>query len=325
MLPDKIVRPVILSLAGPVFTDDEQALFREFSPLGVILFARNCESPDQLRRLTDAVHEAAGWQCPVLIDQEGGRVQRLKPPIWRKYPPMKAFGDEVDTAEERLRFTILQMAEELLECGITVNCAPVLDVLTDQTHEAIGDRAFSVDPAIVARLGQVVCEAFLSAGVTPVMKHLPGHGRARSDSHKDLPHVETEWVMLDATDFAPFRAVSHALAGRGVWGMVAHVVYDAIDPVHPASVSPDVIQGVIRERIGFDGLLLSDDLDMAALAGYGDVAERARLTLGAGCDVALYCSGRRDDMVKIMEYVPKMTEKTRERLQNTAELSRLRA
>lgn len=320
---------VIYSVKGCALSDDERSFFKDANPLGFILFGRNCESPAQLRSLSDDLRETVGWDCPILIDQEGGRVQRLKGPVWRDYPPMKHFGDmaaaDMDGALEELRFTILQMSEELLEAGVNVDCAPVLDVLIPETTDAIGDRAFSNDPEIVGRLGVSVCRHFLAAGITPVIKHLPGHGRGKVDSHKDLPRVCESLEELDGFDFDPFRIVSNSDIGPAVWGMAAHIVYEQIDPEHPSSVSAKVIEDVIRGRIGFDGLLLSDDLDMDALSSYGDVAERALKTIEAGCDVALYCGGKLEKMQKIAKSVPKLSEKAQKRLQKTIERSNIAA
>lgn len=289
------VLPAVFSVAGGVLSAEERDFFREVQPLGFILFARNCESPDQLRRLTGDLREALGRGCPVMTDQEGGRVQRLRSPFWRAYPPMRHFGETAETDPEKaladLRFTVLQMAEELLAAGIDANCAPVLDVPADGAHDVIGDRAFSRDPQIAARLGISVCRNLLAAGVRPVIKHLPGHGRAGCDSHKDLPRVCAPLSALDEIDFEAFRIVCESDIGPAIWGMAAHVIFEAVDPDHPSSVSPKVIGEIIRGRIGFRGLLLSDDLDMQALARYGGPAARARAVLDAGCDAALYCAG----------------------------------
>ena len=325
--------PVILSLEGSVLSDNERSFFSESRPLGFILFnkpgTRNIESPDQLRKLTDQLRECVGRTCPILIDQEGGRVQRLKPPLWRQYPPMRHFGELAETnqeaALEEMRFTILQLAEELIDGGINVTCAPVLDVLTSITHDVIGDRAFSEDPEIVARLGLSVCRTLLAAGITPVIKHLPGHGRGSVDSHKDLPRVSEPLAVLDQTDFAPFRSIAKSEIGSAVWGMAAHIVYESIDPDHPSSVSPKIIQEIIRKQIGFDGLLLSDDLDMEALGAYGDAADRAKLSLEAGCDIALYCGGNLEIMQKIAKSVPKISAEALKRLQKSAGFPKIAA
>ena len=315
-------KAAIFSIEGCALSDEERSFFREAEPLGFILFARNCESPGQLKALTDDLKETLGRDCPILIDQEGGRVQRLKPPVWRKYPVMKSFGDkareDMDGALEDLRYTILQQAEELSECGVNVNCAPVLDVLTEATHEAIGDRAFSDDSEIVSRLGLSVCRNFLAAGMTPVVKHMPGHGRGKVDSHKDLPHVSVSLEELQKTDFEPFRIVFESELAPSIWGMVAHIVYDQIDPDHPASVSPIIINDIIRGEIGFDGFLVTDDLDMDALSAYGTPAARALASLEAGCDAALYCSGKLAEMEKIAKTVPNLSAKAQKRLQKAA-------
>lgn len=234
---------------------------------------------------------------------------------------MQSFGimaeEDMDQALEQLRFTILQLAEELSEGGVNVNCAPVLDVLTDVTHDAIGDRAFSDKPEIVGRLGLSVCRNLLAAGITPVVKHLPGHGRGSVDSHKGLPVVSDGLDVLNGNDFEPFRIVFKSGVGPLVWGMVAHIVYDQIDADHPASVSPQIIGEVIRGTLGFDGFLVSDDLDMEALERYGPIAERAKLTIEAGCDAALYCAGDLSVMEQVIESVPNLSEKALKRLQNS--------
>ncbi|HOO82194.1 MAG TPA: beta-N-acetylhexosaminidase [Alphaproteobacteria bacterium] len=316
-----MIKAVILSCAGAVLSGDERAFFKEAHPVGFILFVRNCESPGQVKALCDELRACVGWHCPILIDQEGGRVQRLKPPMWRQYPPMKSFGDkareDMDGALEDLRFTILQLAEELVEVGVNVNCAPVLDVLQDDTHEAIGDRAFSNDGQVVGRLGLSVCRHLLAAGIMPVIKHIPGHGRGKVDSHKDLPHVAESLETLQKNDFDPFRIVVESDVGCRVWAMVAHIVYDQIDNERPASVSSDVIEKIIRQDIGFDGFLVSDDLDMEALGAYGPIAARAALTIEAGCDAALYCAGDLAVMEKIVKTVPNLSRKARKRLQNS--------
>ncbi len=319
----------IFSVGGATLSADEARFFRESNPLGFILFARNCENPAQLRALVAALKESVGRDCPILIDQEGGRVQRLKPPQWRQYPPMKIFGDmaagDMEHALEDLRFTILQLGEDLRDAGINVNCAPVLDVLTPDTHDAIGDRAFSEDPKIVARLGLSVCRNLLAAGITPVVKHMPGHGRPTQDTHHDLPVVNAALAELESTDFAPFKSLAASDVAAGIWGMTAHIIFPAIDSERPVTVSEAGITKIIRQAIGFDGFLLSDDLDMKALNKYGDIAQRAGLVIGAGCDAALYCWAKLDVMEKMAKTVPKLSQKALERLQKAAELSTLAA
>lgn len=323
------LQAAIYSCEGCALSDNERSFFADAAPLGFILFGRNCETPEQLRALTDSLRDTVGWDCPILIDQEGGRVQRLKPPVWRGYPAMRSFGaraavDPIDGLDgpldgvlDDLRYTILQLAGELLEAGISVNCAPVLDVLTEATHDAIGDRAFSEDADVVSRLGLSVCRNFISAGVTPIIKHIPGHGRATSDSHKDLPRVSVSRAELQATDFKPFKDIASSDIADQVWAMAAHIVYEDIDPDLPSSASPTIINDVIRGDIGFDGLLVSDDLDMDALDGLGDVAARAEAVLEAGCDVALYCSGKLADMQNIAKSVPNLSARAQKSLQNS--------
>ncbi len=346
------IKAVILSCEGEGLTESEEDLFTRSQPLGFILFARNCKTPEQVRALSAELRGCVGWHCPILIDQEGGRVQRLKPPVWRKYPPMRNFGDDAqegflsssvivsESKEcgnparvsgllfesrnknrkkqlEALHFVSMQIAQDLRDCGVDVNCAPVLDVLTEKTHDAIGDRAFSSDPEVVARLGLCVARHFLSSGVIPVIKHLPGHGRATQDSHYDLPVVDASHAELDQTDFLPFKALSKADVAPGLWGMAAHIIYKNIDPEHPSSVSPVILHDIIRKEIGFEGFLLSDDIDMKALSRYGDVEQRCVRTLEAGCDVALYCAGELRIMKKIVNSVPKLTNKSRIRLQKS--------
>jgi len=324
MIPNN-TKAVIYSVQGAALSKEERSFFADAQPLGFILFGRNVETPAQLAMLNVELRAAVGWHCPILIDQEGGRVQRLKPPIWRGYPSMQTFGAragvDMEIALEDLRYCTLQLAEELKEVGVNVTCAPVLDVLTEATHDVIGDRAFSEDAEIVSRLGLSVCRNLLSTNVIPVIKHLPGHGRATCDSHKELPRVGAYYDDLCKSDFKPFRFVSESDIAPKLWGMVAHVIYETIDPDYPASVSAKVIGDVIRGEIGFDGLLLSDDLDMDALKAYGDVGARAIACLEAGCDVALYCSGRLADMHDIQKTVPNLSAKARERLHSSLKLA----
>jgi len=309
----------IFSLSGPTLTDQEKKLFREANPFGFIIFARNCETPSQLSALTQDIKETLGRDCPILIDQEGGRVQRLKPPHWRQYKPMKYYGDlyekDPEQALEELRFETLRLAEELVDAGINVDCAPVLDISFAGAHDVIGDRAFSGDTDIVTRLGLSVCRHLLSAGITPIIKHIPGHGRARADSHLELPHVEAPKEHLNALDFDPFREVALSDVGPCIWAMTAHILYPALDSKRPASVSGQIIQQVIRRDIGFEGILVGDDLDMKALDSYGSASEKAVISLNAGCDLALYCAGKTDIMEELVQNLPKITPETYKRLQ----------
>lgn len=321
--------PIIFALSAPVLTDQERHFFQEARPFGFILFnkdgARNIETPDQVRALTDSLKECVGWECPVLIDQEGGRVQRLRAPKWRNYPPASDFGELAETdmnkALENLRFNSLQMIEDLKSCGINVNCTPVLDVLSEETHDVIGNRAFSNNPDIVARLGLSVCRHYLSNGVTPIIKHIPGHGRAAADSHLELPVVQTGANDLSAKDFKPFSDVAASEVGKSVWAMTAHVKYSALDD-KPVTISPHIIDSVIRKQIGFEGVIISDDLDMKALRPYGEPPEMAAESLKAGCDLTLHCSGDLEMMQKIAAKLPKISDSVLKRLQNSAELGK---
>jgi beta-N-acetylhexosaminidase len=282
----------ITALAGTELDANEAAVLRAARPCGIILFARNVADPAQVRRLSAAAREAVGEDILVLIDQEGGRVRRLRPPHWRELPCAAAYArlyaENPEAACRAARQAARLAAAELREAGINTNCAPVLDVPCPGSHDIIGDRAYGADPRQVAALGRAVAEGHMAGGVLPVIKHVPGHGRATADSHLELPVVRAPLTELEATDFAAFRACADLPAA-----MTAHVVYEAIDPDYPASTSKRVIADIVRGLIGFDGLLMSDDLGMKALAG--SMAERTGAVLAAGCDVALVCSGDLDD------------------------------
>ena len=293
--------PAIFGLSGLELTDDERELFRSSDPLGFILFARNIDSPTQVLALTDALRELSGRaDLPILVDQEGGRVARLGPPHWRGWPPAREFADAFARDPERARAAALcnyqALALDLVALGITVDCAPVLDVPVPGAHGIIGDRAFGEDPATIATLGAALLEGFSRVGVVGVIKHIPGHGRSRADSHEALPRVSAPAQELQR-DLQPFRALADA-----PMAMTAHIVYEAWDEQHCATLSPRIISDVIRGDIGFDGLLMSDDLDMKALAG--PVPQRGAAALQAGCDVALNCWGRIDDMRGLAEVLP---------------------
>jgi beta-N-acetylhexosaminidase len=279
----------IFGCSGLELTPDERAFFADVRPWGFILFKRNVDTPDQLRRLTDSFREVVGrTDAPVLIDQEGGRVQRMGPPHWPKYPSGRAYGQAAAgdpfTARELARLGARLMAHDLRAVGINVDCLPVLDVPQPGAHAIIGDRAYGDDADTLAVLGRAAAEGLIAGGVLPVIKHIPGHGRANADSHMTLPVVDAHYDQLSAVDFAPFRALSDM-----PMGMTAHVVYPAIDRKRPATTSRKVIKSVIRGEIGFDGLLMTDDLSMKALSG--DFTERASAALKAGCDVVLHCNG----------------------------------
>lgn len=301
----------IYGCQGTELLAEERAFFRDVQPFGFILFARNCADPEQVRSLCVALRETIGdTSALILIDQEGGRVARLKPPHWRSRPPVRQFGmmHKVNpaAAREAAYLDARLIAEELRELGINVDCAPVLDVPAKGAHEIIGDRAYSEDVSIVIELGGAAIEGFLEGGVLPVIKHVPGHGRAEADSHHALPRVCASAEELSAQDFVPFRSLNFAPLA-----MTAHVVYEALDAQRPATTSPKIIRDVIRGEIGFDGFLLSDDISMKALSG--PIGARAKAALFAGCDAVLHCNGRMDEMVEIAETVPPLSERAMHR------------
>ena len=296
---------LITGLAGHALTPDEARFLASARPCGLILFARNCECPDQIRALVDAAKSAIGSdEVLVLIDQEGGRVRRLKPPHWRALPAASAFArlavDDANAASRAAWLAARLTAADLLESGINTNCAPVLDLPVPGSHEIIGNRAYGTTPDAVIALARAVAEGYLAGGVLPVIKHIPGHGRARADSHLELPVVNTPRGELEATDFVPFRALRDMPAA-----MSAHVVYSDIDPEAPASISAIVTREIIRGHIGFDGLLMSDDLNMHALSG--SMSDRARAVISASSDVVLHCSGNLAEMEQVAAHVPALT------------------
>jgi beta-N-acetylhexosaminidase len=287
----------IYGCKGVELSADERAFFRDVRPFGFILFARNCAGPDQVQNLCSALREAGGEpNAPILIDQEGGRVARLKPPHWRARPAAQRFGELYRkypvSAREAQYLCARLIAHELRELGVNVNCAPVLDVPVPGAHDIIGDRAYSTDPASVIDLGRSAIEGYVEGGVLPVVKHIPGHGRANADSHLALPRVSAKRDLLSAHDFVTFRSLNFAPVA-----MTAHVVFEAIDPNRPATTSPRVVRDVIRGEIGFSGLLVSDDLSMAALDG--PLSARTKAALFAGCDVALHCNGDLGEMKQV--------------------------
>ena len=289
----------ILGCAGVVLTSAEAAVFAEVQPWGFILFGRNVDSPDQVRALTASMREAVGRPgAPILIDQEGGRVQRLRSPHWPQYPASRLYGvlrgNDPLLGREIVRLGARLIAHDLAALGINVDCMPVLDVSVNDAHPVIGDRAYADRPEEVAVLGRAACEGLIAGGVLPVLKHIPGHGRATSDSHHELPVVETDRDDLEQSDFLPFRALSDM-----PMAMTAHVVFTAIDPRQPATTSRTVIRSIVREAIGFDGLLISDDISMGALSG--DLGQRARRALWAGCDVVLHGNGVLAEMGAVAE------------------------
>jgi beta-N-acetylhexosaminidase len=314
--------PVIFSLEGTCVNEAERAFFRDSNPLGFILFARNVETPEQVRGLTEDLKSIVGRDCPVLIDQEGGRVQRLKPPVWRGYAAAATFGaiaeNDLERGKDELNTRTMMLSEELRACGINVNCDPVCDVLCPETHDVIGDRAYSARPEIVAEMALEACRDYLRQGIVPIIKHIPGHGRAQADSHLELPVVDASLDEMEALDFVPFRHIAQSDIGKHVWAMSAHILYPALDKDLPLTLSEKSIADVVRGRIGFDGILVSDDVSMKALDAYGDLGQLCADSLAAGCDLALYCAGKLPEMQEIAESVPKLSPETLKRLQNGA-------
>lgn len=312
---------LIVGLAGGALSADERAFLADIRPAGVILFRRNVLDPSAIRPLLDDVRAAVGDDLLILIDQEGGRVQRIKAPAARDLPPAAAFGALYDRAPEaavRAAFAVARLAaEDLRSFGITMNCAPVVDLPVDGAHDIIGDRAFGRDARKIIVLAQAVADGLMAGGVIPVIKHIPGHGRATADSHLDLPIVTTPRAELSKTDFAPFKALSHLPAA-----MTAHVVFTAIDGDRPASTSTKVTSEVIRGEIGFDGLLMSDDLSMKALTG--PLRKRAADVLNAGSDIALHCNGDMGEMLEIAPVARPLTGRAARRFTQALELTRRR-
>lgn len=283
----------IYGCLGLTLTEAEKRFFGESDPWGFIIFARNIDNPDQVRALADEFRAVVGWNAPILIDQEGGRVARLRPPHWRSYPPGRRYGDIYATSPSdgltAARLGAQLIALELRDVGVDVDCLPVLDVPVPGAHDVIGDRAYGETPETVSALARAAMEGVLAGGVLPIIKHIPGHGRAGVDSHEKLPIVDTDRKTLSSTDFAPFAALADAPLA-----MTAHVIYSAIDGANPATTSPTVISEIIRDEIGFSGALMSDDLSMKALGG--SFEERTKASLDAGCDLVLHCNGDIEEM-----------------------------
>ena len=305
------MQAAIYGLEGFTLKDDERAFFGDADPAGFILFRRNCENQEQMLRLTDALRDVARRDdVPILIDQEGGRVARMRPPEWPAFPAAERFARLYQVAPqsaiEAVRANARALALKLRAVGVNVNALPLLDVRQEGATDIIGDRALGSEPMQVAALGRAVLDGMASAGVIGIVKHMPGHGRALVDSHKELPVVTASAEELE-TDLEPFERLASA-----PMGMTAHVVYETWDGERPASLSGTVIRDIIRERIGFDGWLMSDDLGMEALQG--DFASRAAGVVAAGCDVALHCSGKMEEMVAVASAVPPMSAEGHDRL-----------
>lgn len=289
---------VILDCAGTALSADERDFFRDLNPYGFILFARNCKTPEQVRALTDEMRELLGRdELPILIDQEGGRVMRLKPPVWRACPAAGKLA-ALPASEEAIYLNARLIAHDLRAVGVNVDCAPVADIRVPGAHDIIGDRAYGETPEDVIRLGGAMAQGLMDGGVIPVLKHIPGHGRASVDSHHELPVVDAPLELLRKTDFVAFKGLSEL-----PMAMTAHVIYTAIDAADMATTSPKVIR-LIREELGFDGLLMSDDISMKAMRG--NLAERTLSTLAAGCDIVLHCNGTPEEQREVASVIVPM-------------------
>jgi beta-N-acetylhexosaminidase len=307
---------VIFGLEGKSIKQEEYDFFAKVNPLGFILFSRNIDNPEQVKQLVADLKAIVGWDCPVLIDQEGGRVARLKPPHWRKSPAMGGFAkiatNDLKKAEEGVYLNYRLIADELHNLGINVDCAPVCDILFDWAHDIVGDRSFGSDVDIVSSLARKTAEGLIDGGVLPIIKHIPGHGRAKADSHKELPVVSASLDELKQTDFKVFQNLKDM-----PWAMTAHILYTAIDAKLPATLSPTVI-GIIRNDIGFDGVLISDDLSMEALQG--SFASRTRDSIEAGCDVVLHCNGKMEEMSEIADNIEQLSAESSVRVARSLKL-----
>ena len=295
----------ILDAQGLRLTDEEKRLFAETNPFGFILFARNIDTPEQVRALCAEMREAVGRDAPITIDQEGGRVQRLRAPLWRDWlPPLEHVAEAGTNAAQAMYLRYRLIAAELHDLGIDSNCAPLVDVAGPDTHEFLKNRCYGFDSGTVARMGRAVAEGLLDGGVLPVVKHIPGHGRAVVDSHLDLPRVDAPHLDLASIDFGPFQALNDL-----PMGMTAHLVYSAIDTL-PATLSPKVMQ-LIRDEIGFDGLIMTDDISMKALNGpLPEIAERS---LAAGCDVVLLCNASLEERRAVANAAGRMSDRSQDR------------
>lgn len=296
----------VFGCGGPALMENERGFFRDYDPFGFIIFARNVDNPEQLRRLTSDLRDSVGREAPILIDQEGGRVQRLRAPHWREWlPPLDAIRLAGPHGARVMALRSILIARELRAVGIDANCAPVADIADEFTHPFLRNRCYGHSVEQVAAIARAVADACLTAGVLPVVKHLPGHGRSTNDTHLDLPTVTADRATLLQTDFAPFRALADL-----PMAMTAHIVFSAYDRDRPATQSPTMIRA-IRDEIGFHGLLLTDDLNMQALAG--SLADRAAASIAAGCDIVLHCSGDLAEMQAVAGSAGYMSVATRGR------------
>jgi beta-N-acetylhexosaminidase len=300
------IRAFIAGCASTAFSEEEKRFLSETCPWGLILFKRNIENPAQVTELTRSYRELVGRaDAPVLIDQEGGRVQRLGPPHWPDFPAAEKL-TQTSESEASVTLGARLIANELVKLGINVDCLPVADLRFPGAHDVIGDRSYGSEPNMVATLARAAAEGLMAGGVLPVVKHIPGHGRAMADSHLELPRVSASRAELERTDFAPFRLLSDQPLA-----MTAHVIYEAIDPLLPATISPVVVRDVIRNHIGFDGLLMTDDVSMKALSG--TIGQNTKAAFAAGCDLALHCNGKMDEMREVAENSPPLNGKPAER------------
>ena len=312
------LKAIIIDAAGPELTPEEVALFKREKPAGFILFRRNCVSKKQVTDLVAAMREAVGCSdIPVLIDQEGGTVARLRQPEWVEYPAAKVFGDlamhSLEKAEVAVQLNSRLMGADLIEMGITVNCAPVVDVPSPDCHEFLaGSRTYGRDVKTISHLGAAVCRGLLEAGITPVIKHIPGHGRAKVDSHHGLPLVESSLSELSETDFKPFKYLAQSDMKTALWAMAAHVVYSKADHDSAASVSRTITDKIVRGEIGFDGVLLADDVSMKALGG--TVESRVKATMAAGMDLTMLCNATFADRAAALSVTPKVSPEAARRL-----------
>ena len=306
------IAPLIFGCAGTVLSTEERTFFASTKPYGFILFDRNISDPSQVQSLTKELRETVGHSVvPILVDQEGGRVARLRPPQWRETPSARCLvsvlAEDKELACHAIRLNSHLIASDLIQSGISVSCMPVLDLASLGGHEIIGDRAYSRNPQDVSQYGRAACEGLLESGVLPIIKHIPGHGRATLDSHLALPRVDTGIEELIRTDFVPFRELCEM-----PMAMTAHILFSAIDPVFPVTLSATVVSRVIRELIGFDGLLVTDDISMSALTG--TLGYRARKALEAGCDLVLHCSGILSEMEEVAMAVGPMSAASSDRV-----------
>lgn len=311
-------RAFIVGVSGYELSADENKFLSQYAPWGVILFARNILDQAQLVKLCADIRGASGRDdMAILIDQEGGRVARIRAPLMRNYPAMRVYGElyntDPDLGTEAVRLGGELLARDLKQFGINVNCAPCLDVSRPETADVIGDRAFSSDPTIVGILGRAFAEGLMAGGVLPVIKHLPGHGRGQCDSHIELPEVDASFQEMDKTDFIPFRALCDAPLG-----MTGHLLFRQIDAVRVSTCSPIIIQQIIRDAIGFEGVLMGDDVSMEALSG--DIISRGQQSLEAGCDLILHCNGKMDEMLDLASITPILASEALARVQKVQKL-----